>query len=199
MADLGSFHDRLPVAAPLFKQFADFDVEAVLWHGSDILGKFSLKHKEHFTKGLGHPDAMKEGGTINRVLARNLAYWMGEARLTQAALAEKAGVSQKTISNYLNPDQRVEGSKGKEPSAKLTELNNIAAALGVDLWQLLREMSESERLMYAAIEDAYIRLVHSAQTSATEHGTAPAPEDVELFNAARTTGNVKKTKKRRAA
>lgn len=196
MTNIGLDSNRSPVTSPFFQEGAHFDIEGFLRHVA-ILGKFSSKSKEHFTKGLGHPPDMTEGNSINRVLARNLAYWMGEAKLTQAALAEKAGVNQKTISNYLNPDQRVEGSKGKEPSAKLTELNNIALALGISLWQLLREMTVSERKMYAAIEDAYARLVESAQASEPNH--APAPEEVELFNASSVTTSVRKKQRKRAA
>lgn len=104
------------------------------------------------------------GKHINRVVADNLAYWMGEAKVTQAALAERAGVSQKTISNYLNPDQRAEGSKGKQPSPKLTELSLIADALHIQVWQLTREMTVKERALYEAIERAYQDLLISAKT-----------------------------------
>lgn len=93
--------------------------------------------------------------SINVVVAENLGYWMANAGMKQAALAEKAGVSQKTVSNYLNPEQRTEGSTGKEPSAKLAELDKIAKALAIEVWQLTRQMSESERTMYEAIEKAY--------------------------------------------
>lgn len=108
------------------------------------------------------------GNSINKVLAHNLAYWMEQAKLTQSALAEKAGVSQKTISNYLNPEQRQDGSMGKEPSAKLTELEKIATAMSIGVWQLVREMTVSERKMYEAIETSYSALLRSAVTTATE-------------------------------
>lgn len=117
---------------------------------------------------------MAEGDSINRVLARNLSYWMGEAKLSQTALAAKAGVSQKTISNYLNPDQRVEGSKGKEPSAKLTELAQIADALGIGTWQLLRQMSAAERQFYAQIESSYSAMRNAAEAAAKQAADADA-------------------------
>ena len=98
---------------------------------------------------------------INEVVARNLDYWMKQAGIKQAALAEKAGVSQKTISNYLKPGQRTEGTTGKEPSAKLAELDKIAKALHVEVWQLTRQMTARERIMYAAIEKAYAELRES--------------------------------------
>lgn len=113
---------------------------------------------------------MTEDTSINGVVARNLAYWMREKQLTQQALAERAGVSQKTISNYLNPNQRISGSKGKEPSAKLTELSNIADALGIGVWQLLRAMTASERELYAAV-DRYVGTV-KADLAAARSGSA---------------------------
>lgn len=100
---------------------------------------------------------------INQVVADNLAYWMGEAKITQQTLAERAGVSQKTISNYLNPQQRAEGSKGKPPSPKLTELSLIAHALHIEVWQLTRSMTPRERALYEALEKAYQELLISAK------------------------------------
>jgi transcriptional regulator with XRE-family HTH domain len=97
------------------------------------------------------------------VVAENLAYYMGKAELTQTALAAKAGVSQKTVSNYLNPEQRADGAKGKEPSAKVSELDLIARALGIEAWQLMRAMTERERLLYERIEKAYADLVAPAE------------------------------------
>lgn len=181
MTHVGVLGYQRPIAAPLVKKESDFFVQGVFGH-APILGKFSSKSKEHFTRGLGHSPGMTDDSTINRVLARNLAYWMGEAKLTQAALAEKAGVSQKTISNYLNPGQRAEGSKGKEPSAKLTELDKIAEALHIGVWQLLREMTASERRMYQAIENHYASLRDEVEAAVAAE---PHPEDVKLFNQSR--------------
>lgn len=104
--------------------------------------------------------------SINQVLASNLRYWMDNAELSQAALAEKAGVSQKTISNYLNPEQRDSGKTGREPSAKLAELDRIAAALSIGVWQLVRQMTDSERKMYEAIEQHYKTLRDDAAQTA---------------------------------
>lgn len=101
---------------------------------------YSSKSKEHVTSPLPHPRAVA-GKHINRIVADNLAYWMREEKVTQAALAQRAGISQKTVSNYLNPDQRSEGTMGKPPSPKLTELALIADALHVQVWQMLREGS----------------------------------------------------------
>lgn len=101
------------------------------------------------------------GKSINQVVAENLAHWMEQAGFTsQQALADKSGVSQRTIANYLKPGLRDDTSSGKEPSAKVTELAKLAAALHIEVWQLLREMTPQEREFYAHIEEAYKRLTH---------------------------------------
>lgn len=77
---------------------------------------------------------------INEVLADNLKRLMDEHEppLKQASLAAKAQVSQRTMSNYLNPKNRGgESASGKAPSAKLAEVELIAEALKVAPWQLL--------------------------------------------------------------
>jgi transcriptional regulator with XRE-family HTH domain len=144
----------LPLAAARLQNVFDFDVEGFFHR--PILVKNSLESKEHFTNQMRESGAMLEKPLpINEVVAENLAYWMGQAGIKQAALAEKAKVSQKTISNYLNPDQRTEGSTGKDPSGKLSELDRIAKALSIEVWQLTRQMTAHERVMYEAIEKAY--------------------------------------------
>lgn len=103
------------------------------------------------------------GKSINQVVAENLAHWMEQAGFaSQQALADKSGVSQRTIANYLKPALRDDTSSGKEPSAKVTELAKLADALHIEVWQLLREMTPQEREFYAQIEEAYKRLTHRA-------------------------------------
>lgn len=92
---------------------------------------------------------------INEVLARNLQYFMDQKALTQAALGEKCGVAQTTISLYLKPDRRKVGASGKAPSAKLSEVEMLANGLGVEVWELLRSMSAEERRAYDKIEQAF--------------------------------------------
>lgn len=93
---------------------------------------------------------------INQVVAENLAFWMQEGGFTsQQALADKSGVSQRTIANYLRPDLRDDTNSGKAPSAKLTELGKLATALEIEVWQLLRQMTPQERAFYDKIEAAY--------------------------------------------
>lgn len=100
---------------------------------------------------------------INQVVAENLAFWMKEAGFeSQQALADKSGVSQRTIANYLRPSLRDDTSSGKEPSAKLTELGKLAKALNIEVWQLLRQLTPQERAFYDKIEAAYRGLQQSA-------------------------------------
>lgn len=96
--------------------------------------------------------------SINQVFAGNLAALMERRGINQSQLSVMSKVSQKTVSNYLNPDQRITGSKGKVPSAKLTELAMIASALDVDAWQLLRPLDKEQRKAYEAIEAAFLAL-----------------------------------------
>lgn len=160
MTDTGTLGNGLPFTSACLQNGFDFNVER-FFH-PPILVKDSSTVKEHFTSRLRHPAAMaRKSLPINEVVAENLSYLMEKVELTQAALAEKAGVSQKTISNYLNPSQRSEGALGKLPSPKLVELDRIATALGVEVWELTRQMTPSERAMYAAIEKAYSELVES--------------------------------------
>ena len=72
------------------------------------------------------------------VLAANLVATMEERGLTQESLAKLSGLSQSSISNYLNPNRRNAGKSGMVPSAKLSGVQMIADALGLDAWELLR-------------------------------------------------------------
>lgn len=111
---------------------------------------------------------------LNRALADNLAYLMERKGLKQMALAKKCGVAQTTISNYLNPDRRKPGKDGKPGSAKLTEVEMLAAALNVEPWELLRPMDGLQREVYEKIEAAYRAL--SAPTGASHTTQAPSPK-----------------------
>jgi transcriptional regulator with XRE-family HTH domain len=104
---------------------------------------------------------------INDVLAQNLRYYMDLREIrSQAQLAERAGIAQRTVSNYLKPSNRTEGSKGKRPSAKLSELESIATALHVEVWELLRPLSLADRIIYRKIEEAFSDLRAAAAASA---------------------------------
>lgn len=113
--------------------------------------------------GCGKIVGMKNQPTINEILAVQLRYYMDKKAMNQPALAKASGVSQSSISNYLNPKNRIQASaqssKAKEPSAKLSEIAMLAGALGVEVWELTRNISPSERAMYDRIEAAYKALI----------------------------------------
>jgi len=67
---------------------------------------------------------------VNEVLADALSFFMG-SRWNQSSLGKAAGVAPNTVKHYLQPGARVSGDRGKAPSAKLTELEKIASALGL--------------------------------------------------------------------
>lgn len=93
--------------------------------------------------------------SINSVLAVNLAYFMKEKKLTQAGLSDLSKVGQTTISLYLSPERRSPSKSGKLPSAKLSEVESLAQALNVEVWELLRPFSDQEREAYKHIESAF--------------------------------------------
>lgn len=54
---------------------------------------------------------------------------------TQKALEKASGVAQTTISLYLNPENRKPSASGKPPSGKLSEVEALAKAMGLEFWQ----------------------------------------------------------------
>ena len=102
--------------------------------------------------------------SINAVLADNLRHFMSEKKLTQLALSKLTCVSQSSISNYLRPASRAGGKLGKEPSAKLSEVDMLASALGVEAWELIRFINPAERAFYKQVEQSYRNLLSVAKS-----------------------------------
>lgn len=69
---------------------------------------------------------MKTERTARAILARNVEGLMRVRGWSQAQLAKKAGVGQKTISNVVNARQ----------SIQVDVIEALASALGVEVWQL---------------------------------------------------------------
>lgn len=80
----------------------------------------------------------------NQTLADNLRRLMEEADLKQKALEARSGVKQTTISLYLRPEDRIPGKDGKAGSAKLTEVEQLAQAFGIQAWELLQPQEAKE-------------------------------------------------------
>jgi DNA-binding XRE family transcriptional regulator len=113
---------------------------------------------------------------VNELLAENVRYYMQLREIkTQEALAKKVGVVQRTIGYYLNPSTRTASKSGKEPSAKLAEVESLAKALQVEIWQLL--MPPSTRDYYARIEETFkaVQKVMAEQHAAVEPATPEKP------------------------
>jgi len=85
--------------------------------------------------------------TLNQQLAENLALLMTERKLSANQLGKKAGLSPRTLANYLKTDHNPTDT-GKERSAKLTEVEKLATALDVPSVLLLTEFQKE------ALEDA---------------------------------------------
>ena len=88
--------------------------------------------------------------TLNDVLASNLKWWMAKRHFnSQMAFAEKANVDQKTISNCLHPQQRLQSVTGRSPSVTLTAIEKMAGALNVPAWVLLRPVAASNESTFS--------------------------------------------------
>lgn len=132
------------------------------------LAMFCYERKQHFARPSRKTFSMKKA--INDLLAENVRHFMKLRNIpTQEALAAKVGVVQRTIGYYLDPTKRAASKSGKEPSAKLTEVASLAAALDVEVWQLLMPKDERDRL--AAMETAM-----QAVTHAMAHGAQGNPD-----------------------
>lgn len=146
----------LPIASTLDERSSEIRFE-VFAHGDPIVAKLCYEGKQHFASKNADTQFMKKT-PINNVLARNLAHFMNERGLTQAVLSEKSDVAQTTISLYLHPDRRQPGKTGKLPSAKLSEVESLAKALDLGVWELLRDLSPVQRQAYEQIEAAFRKL-----------------------------------------
>lgn len=80
--------------------------------------------------------------TLNQLLAENLANLMRIKGISANALGASAGLSPRTLANYLKTDHNPT-AKGKERSAKLTEVEKLASALGVSPVELFAAVPES--------------------------------------------------------
>lgn len=128
--------------------------------------------KQRIATRLGHPPCVQvKNDEINVWVARNIRDLMDERGLKQQSLAHKAGVSQRTVGNFLQPAYRNETATGRPPSGTLANLAKIANALQVPAWQLTRPTSKAERELYERIEAAYRALVENAPPQ--QQGAAP--------------------------
>lgn len=107
--------------------------------------------KQRIDIPFGHDFAMDETA-ISEVVALNLRHFMLERKLTQQVLAKKSGVAQTTISLYLNPSSRKETGNPAAPAPNLGKVNALAAALDVELWELLRPLTQAQRDLIKTVD-----------------------------------------------
>jgi hypothetical protein len=106
------------------------------------IAKFCGVRKQHFAFSVGQSPDM--GKPINQVVSEALVYFMGD-RWNATTLGRRAGVSPNTVKNYREPQLREVGASGKAPSAKLTELELLATALGLEVADLVTDQSNAQR------------------------------------------------------
>ena len=88
-------------------------------------------------------DAPRKAKSLNALLAENLARLMAERGISARQLGIKAGISDRTVANYLNADP-AETPTGKQRSAKLYEVELIAEKLDVPPLLLLVDPESKE-------------------------------------------------------
>jgi transcriptional regulator with XRE-family HTH domain len=88
---------------------------------------------------------------IVEVFAACLRHHMTDRGVTQAELAKRSGIGQTTISLYLRPEARGGTVSGKTGSPTLANVEALADALGVEVWELLRVVTPAERELLRAV------------------------------------------------
>lgn len=131
----------LPIAPAPVKFGPDFNVEGVAH--PRIIAKYCDFSKQHFASGAGQTARMDKK-PVNQVLAEALTFFMG-TKWNNVTLAKASGVAESTIRNYRAPEKRDSGKSGKAPSAKLSELEMLACALGVSVADLVSDAGDEER------------------------------------------------------
>lgn len=144
---------------------------------SRSIAKFCGDNKQHFARLAQDIQGMAD--SIVHVVARALDWHMKKAGLTETALGKKAGVSPRTVGNFLRPDKREISASGKVPSGKLTELEMIAAAPGIEFVDLVTDMSpgarEQRQRQALAIEILMGGVAGAAESAAREGGLGEFP------------------------
>lgn len=106
--------------------------------------------------------------SITVTLATNLQYFMAKAQLVQTELAAKSGIGQTTISLYLNPNNRQESASGKVSSPTLARVQALADALSIELWELLRPLTPTQRDLIRSIEAVIAEQIHVGSSEAED-------------------------------
>ena len=133
--------DLWPIPPATLKGLPNFDVE--LRAHAPIIAKFCDIRKHHIASADADTSRM-EKKPVNQVVAEALTQFMGAA-WNNVSLARASGVAEATIRNYRSPVKRSTGTSGKAPSAKLSELELLADALGVTVADLVTDATPEAR------------------------------------------------------
>lgn len=89
---------------------------------------------------------------LSAIVARNVRAIIAAKSLTQADVANKGSISQKTVSNIVAGD---DDSETRPSSTTLEKLEAVARALEIEPWKLLMNLTPDERRAWDQIEQAY--------------------------------------------
>ncbi len=124
--------------------------------------------------------------SVVQTVAAALAHFMRRAEIKEAALGKKAGVSPRTVGNFLRPHLRQPGASGKAPSGKLTELEMIARALGIQVVDLVGFKTPEEAEQEQQFREAVRLMLQAAQKQ--EQQAVPHAAPVQAAPARRPSG-----------
>lgn len=111
--------------------------------------------------------------TTRHTLAGNLKVLMDTKGWTQTQTATKSGVSQRTVSNMLDPDG---------PSPSLDKVEQIAAAFGLNGWHLIMPNLEEDLLNGSSITSKLLQSLESSSAEGRMHILRVAEREAE-YNA----------------
>lgn len=129
----------LPFAALALQQVPDRDIQ--VGAHTLIIAKFCASYTQHFAHQATDSGLMNRK-SLNQSLALNLERIMRARNLSARQLGQMTGLAPNTIGNYLKATGDQFTSKGKERSAKLTEVQRLADALNVDPLHLLFDQDQ---------------------------------------------------------
>ena len=116
--------------------------------------KTLLRIATPISKRLIHAHGMD--GKTRETLARNVSILMTYNEHTQTALAKKAGISQRTISNICDPNS--------PHSPKLDSVDAVARAYRLEVWHLLIPDAPLDLLINKRIEKVVDNYVKASET-----------------------------------
>lgn len=141
------------------------------------IAKFCLSRKQSFARRLHDNTGMKKED-VNQILARNLAAAMQRkyGQVNGSELARVSRVPQTTIALLLRPERRVPLKSGELPSPTLSKVAALAAALDVQVWELLHpdpDKAKREQDFYRRLERDFLHLSEKAVPSETNSVDEP--------------------------